>query len=392
MRMIIHLGLAGTNHRIAMIAGMLALVDLFTACSDRPIPDMTPQVGLVDVGTEDVPLYKEFVGQVYGFQDIPIRARVEGYLDGIHFEEGRPVKKGQLLYTIDPQEQQARMARTQSDLAEARIMAVNMKNELDRIQPLADINAVSERDLDAAIANKGASEANVDAARANLRVAEIELGYTRIHAPIDGLIGRTMAKVGEFVGRDPNPVILNTVSAIDHVRVQFFISERDYLELAREVHQGQADDDRQHNAKATFELILADGSLYEEHGVFDFLDRNVDATTGSIMVQVSFPNPNGLIRPGQYAKVRVRFDVKEGGVTVPQRSVREFQGRQLVYTVDGSGKVSEVQVRIGPAHGDKFLVLEGLKGGEQIVLEGLQKVRDGAQVKILEVPVAEASP
>jgi membrane fusion protein (multidrug efflux system) len=192
------------------------------------------------------------------------------------------------------------------------------------------------------------------------------------------------------VGRDPNPVILNTVSAIDSVRVQFFISERDYLELAREVHQGGAKEGKQHNAKATFELILADGSLYEEKGVFDFLDRNVDATTGSIMVQVSFPNPKGLIRPGQYAKVRVRFDVVEGGVIVPQRSVREFQGRQLVYTVDESGKVSEVAVTLGAPHNDHFLVLEGLKGGEQVVLEGLQKVRDGAQVNVM-VPTTEPS-
>lgn len=371
--------------------GLVYLIGLgLSSCSEPEAPDMTPQVGVTTIRTEDVPVYKEFVGQVYGFQDIPIRARVEGYLEGVHFDEGRPVKKGQLLYTIDPQEQQAKMARMQSGLAEARITAVQMKNDLDRIQPLADINAVSQSDLDAAVANKGASEANVDAAKANLRVAEIEMGYTRIHAPIDGLIGRTMAKVGEFVGRDPNPVILNTVSAIDSVRVQFFISERDYLELAREVHQGGSKEGKQHNAKATFELILADGSLYEEKGVFDFLDRNVDATTGSIMVQVSFPNPKGLIRPGQYAKVRVRFDVVEGGVIVPQRSVREFQGRQLVYTVDESGKVSEVAVTLGAPHNDHFLVLEGLKGGEQVVLEGLQKVRDGAQVNVM-VPTTEPS-
>ncbi|MCB0795321.1 MAG: efflux RND transporter periplasmic adaptor subunit [Flavobacteriales bacterium] len=376
----VHLLLANAwRHGILAFGVMLA-----GSCTEGPKPDMTPQVSLAPVSREAVPLYKEFVGQVYGFQDIPIRARVEGYLEGLHFEEGRPVKKGQLLYTIDPKEQQAKVARTQSDLAEARIMAVNMTNELDRIQPLADINAVSKSDLDAAIANKGASEAKVDAASANLRVAEIELGYTRIHAPIDGLIGRTMAKVGEFVGRDPNPVILNTVSAIDSVRVQFFISEKDYLALAREAHQDSIQQGTRQNAKASFELVLADGSLYEHQGVFDFLDRNVDATTGSIMVQVNFPNPNGLIRPGQYAKVRVRFDVVENGVTIPQRSVREFQGRQLVYTVDGTGTVSEVSVKVGPAHNDRYLILEGLTGNEQVVVEGLQKVRDGAQVRVME--------
>ncbi|MCB0771424.1 MAG: efflux RND transporter periplasmic adaptor subunit [Flavobacteriales bacterium] len=367
------------------VSGLLSLLITGSlSCGFPKAPDMTPQVSVVTVRTADVPVYKEYVGQVYGFQDIPIRARVEGYLEGVHFDEGRPVKKGQLLYTIDPQEQQAKLARMQSGLAEARITAVQMKNDLDRIQPLADINAVSQSDLDAAVANKGASEANVDAALANLRVAEIELGYTRIHAPIDGLIGRTLAKVGEFVGRDPNPVILNTVSAIDSVRVQFFISERDYLSLVREVQERGGSNGPGHNAKATFELVLADGGLYGEKGRFDFLDRNVDATTGSIMVQVSFPNPTGMIRPGQYAKVRVRFDVVEGGVTVPQRSVREFQGRQLVYTVDGSGKVSEVLVKLGAPHNDHFLVTEGLKGGERVVLEGLQKVRDGAQVNVME--------
>ena len=353
---------------------------LVMACGSPPKPDMTPRVVTTPVITDTVPVYREYVGQVYGRQDVPIRARVEGWIEGLHFSEGTLVKEGQLLYTIDPQPFEEQVARMQGEFAAARINATKAKSDLDRYEPLAAINAVSQSDLDAARATYGASEAQVDAAGANLRVAEIQLGYTRVKSPINGLIGKTAARRGEFVGRDPNPVIINTVSAIDSVRVQFYLSERDYLYVARRALHRDADSAHAPRPHVAFELLLADGSRYPENGRFDFMDRSVDPATGTILVQVSFPNPDLLIRPGQFAKVRVRFELLPDALLIPQRAVREFQGRHMAYVVDAEGIVHERRLELGPAHGDRYLVEDGLEAGERIVLEGVQKVRDGIQV------------
>ncbi len=191
---------------------------------------LLPEIQVINVIKKDVPLTREFLGQVYGFQDIPIRARVEGYLLGVHFEEGYPVKKGQLLYTIDSQPFETQVASMDSKVAEARTYLVNAENELARYKPLAEINAVSKSDLDAAQASRDAAVSSLDAAQANLRMSQIQLGYTRISSPINGLIGKTEARTGEFVGREPNPVILNVVSDISKIRVEFFLTEAEYLD------------------------------------------------------------------------------------------------------------------------------------------------------------------
>ncbi len=360
---------------------LTCLLGLLAACGQTPKPDMTPRVVTTAVVSDTVPVYREYVGQVYGMQDVPIRARVEGWVEGLHFAEGTLVKEGQLLYTIDPQPFEEQVARMQSELAAARINATKAKGDLDRYEPLAAINAVSQSDLDATRAIHGASEAKVDAAEANLRVARIQLDYTRVKSPISGLIGKTAARRGEFVGREPNPVIINTVSAIDSVRVQFHLSERDYLYVARRVMQRQADPVQSPNPTTAFELLLADGSLYPEQGRFDFMDRSVDPSTGTILIQASFPNPDLLIRPGQFAKVRVRTELRPDAVLIPQRAVREFQGRHLAYVVEADGTARERQLVLGPAYGDRYMVEDGVEPGEHIVLEGVQKVREGITVQ-----------
>jgi membrane fusion protein (multidrug efflux system) len=340
-----------------------------------------PDIQVMNVIQQDVPIYKEFVGQVYGLQDIPIRARVEGYLEGIHFEEGRPVKKGQLLYTIDSQPFLADEAAYESKVAEAQTYLVNAENELARYKPLAEINAVSKSDLDAAQASRDAAEASLDAAKANLRLSRINLSYTTIKSPISGLIGKTEARVGEFVGREPNPVILNMVSNIENTRVQFFITESDYIALVKEIQNESTDGKREEErGSGTFELILSDGQLYENLGVFDFIDRNVDVSTGSIMIQALFPNPKGLLRPGMYAKVRVKFETVKNGLLVPQRSITELQGQYSVYIVDNEGVVQARQIKVGEKIGDLWLITDGLSAKDQVVYEGLQKVRSEMQV------------
>ena len=364
---------------------LIILGSLFWAsCGSEEKAVVPPQnITVVEVIQKDVPIYREFVGQVYGEKDIPIRARVEGFLEGIHFEEGLAVKQGQLLYTIDPEPFQAKVNVQISKVAEAETMMIKAKSDLDRYIPLAELNAVSKSDLDAAQAQYDASESGVNAAKANLRSAQIELGYTKIYSPINGLIGITQARVGDFVGREPNPVILNVVSETNQVKVRFYLTETDYLYLSREYLERVEElsarelDERE---KAKLELILSDGSTYDHTGTVDFIDRGIDATTGSILVQANFPNSNLILRPGMYAKVKLAARNVEGAILIPQRCVMELQGLHSVYVVNDSNIVSSRQITTGPSIGDYRLVENGLNAGEKVVIDALQKVRDGVEI------------
>jgi membrane fusion protein (multidrug efflux system) len=305
---------------------------------------------------------------------------VEGFLEGIHFEEGARVEKGDLLYILESQPFEADVAAKMSRVAEAKTMLAKAKSDLDRIEPLAMEKAVSESDLDGAVARYEASIESVKAAEANLKASKIQLGYTKIYSPITGIIGKTKAKVGDFVGRSPNPVILNTVSRIDTVLVEFFITERQYLQLARRFKSEVELADKK-NRKEDLELILADGSVYGYKGKPEFIDRNVDPTTGAMLVQASFPNPQELLRPGQYAKVKALVTVVKDGILVPQRCVMELQGTYRVYVVGDGDKIEIRNVKTGPKIKQFWLITEGLKPGERIVYEGLQRVKEGAVVK-----------
>ena len=345
-----------------------------------------PEVPVFEVRQQDVPIYNELAGQIYGQKDIPIRARVDGLIEKISFVEGKRVKKGQLLYSIDPDPYLAEVASRESLLAEAITLMVNAKNELERYIPLAEMKAVSQSDLDAAQASYDAALANVDAARANLRQARIRLGYCSIEAPIDGLIGATEAREGEYVGRNPNPVILNTVSRIDTVRVQFYISEAKYLQLARAYNEGRSHEEvtrdvEEGKVRPNIELILADGTLFENKGTVDFVNSQINASTGSLLIQASFPNPSRLLRPGLYAKVRLQLTVAEDALLVPQRSLIELQGQYSVMVVDEDNTVVTRPIEVGQRIGDMILVEEGLSPGDKVVVDALQKVRSDMKVQ-----------
>jgi membrane fusion protein (multidrug efflux system) len=345
-----------------------------------------PEIPVFETQQQDVPIFNELVGQIYGLKDIPIRARVDGYLEKISFDEGSQVKKGELLYSIDPDPYLAEVAARESKVAEAITMMVNAKNELERYIPLAEMNAVSKSDLDAAQASYDASTANVEAARANLKQANIKLGYCSIKAPIDGLIGATEAREGEYVGREPNPVILNTLSRIDTVRVQFSISEGKYLELARAYTQGRTPEEVQREVEEgriepNVGLILADGSMFEEKGSIDFVNSQINSTTGSLLIQASFPNPNRLLRPGLYAKVRLQLAVAENAIVIPQRCLMELQGQFSVMVADENNAVVPRPVVIGQKMGDMVIIEEGLSPGDKVVIDALQKVRPGMTIQ-----------
>lgn len=353
---------------------------LFFACSQKEEPAQLPppNVTVYQTKAQEVPIFQEFVGQIYGLKDIAIRARVEGFLEGIHFDEGSRVKKGNLLYTLESQPFEADVAAKMSRVAEAKTRLAKAESDLNRIRPLAEQKAVSESDLDAAVAQHDASIESVKAVEANLRASKIQLGYTKIYSPISGIIGKTQAKVGDFVGRSPNPIILNEVSRIDTILVQFFITESQYLQLARR-HVSKKDPIDK-DKEVQLELILTDGSMYEHTGKFDFADRNVDPTTGAMLIQASFPNPQELLRPGQYAKIRARVKVVKDGILIPQRCVIELQGLYSVYVVDDTNKVQQRKIEVGPKVKQFWLITAGLKSGENVIYEGLQKVKEGAIV------------
>ena len=377
-----------TSIKLLCILSLLVMAACGEEKAAAPPPPVQVSVIVTQASEVEVPI--EFVGQVFGAEDIAIRARVEGFLEGIHFEEGSEVEAGKLLYTIESQPYEADVAAMMSRVAEAKTVLAKTTSDLNRIRPLAARRAVSQSDLDGAVAAYEASIAGLEAAQANLRAAKINLSYTRILAPINGIIGKTQAKVGDFVGRSPNPVILNTVSNIATVRVEFFITENQYLQVARrirEIEQGQVTQEE----RRPFKMILSDGSLYPQEGQFDFIDRGVDPTTGSILIQVSFPNPDQFLRPGQFARIRAIAERLEDGILVPQRCVSELQGIQRVFVVGSDNKVEERRVEVGPTVGSNWLILEGLKAGEKIVYEGLQKVADGAvvQPEIVSVETAE---
>ena len=362
---------------------LIALLFLYSCREQAPKQAPPPDITVVEVIQDSVAIKKDFVGQIYGEVDIPIRARVSGFLEGIHFREGFQVNKGQLLYTIDPQPFEAEVARQMSALAEARTMLAKAESDLKRYKPLAEINAVAQSDLDAVQAQYDAALAYVDAANASVRLAKINLGYCRMTSPIDGVIGKTKAKVGEFVGQDPNPVILNTVSKIGNVRVEFFLSESDFLALSRERVENirkMAKEKETKTPKETLQLILADGSTFDNRGSVDFLDREVDPSTGAILIQASFPNPDKILRPGLFARVRAIMDRIGDAILVPQKCVTEIQGNYSVYKVDAQNKIIFQPVTIGERLGDMWLIEEGLQTGDKVVLEGLQFVREGVVV------------
>ena len=357
-------------------------LSLIFSCKDESVKVIPPQkIKVYKVTTKTVPIYEEFVGQVFGEKDIPIRARVEGFLDEIHFKEGSNIEKGKLLYMIDPDQQKEAVVAKQSMVAQANTLLIQKESDLNRIKPLAALDAVSKRELDMAQAKRDAAISSLKAANADLNIAKINLSYTRILSPIDGIIGRTLAREGEFVGKNPNPVILNTVSDISNIRVQFFLSENEYLRIAEKYSKEQIDSTEGADVKKiAVELYLSNGILFDQKGQLDFIDRNIDTSTGTILVQATFPNPDKIIRPGQFVRVKVKVMDLKDALLVPQKCLIELQGQYSVLIVNKENKIETVQVVIGEKIPGYTIIKSGIKSGDQVILEGLQKAKPGLAV------------
>ena len=367
--------------KINLLFVVLSLSLIFS-CKDKSVKAFPPQkIKVYKVTTKTVPIYEEFVGQVFGEKDIPIRARVEGFLDEIHFKEGSNIEKGKLLYVIDPDSQKEAVVAKQSMVAQANTLLIQKESDLNRIKPLAALDAVSKRELDMAQAQRDAAISSLKAANADLNIAKINLSYTRILSPIDGIIGRTLAREGEFVGKNPNPVILNTVSDISNIRVQFFLSENEYLRIAEKYSKAQRDSTEGAKVKKiTVELYLSNGDLFNQKGLLDFIDRNIDTSTGTILVQATFPNPDKIIRPGQFVRVKVKVMDLKDALLVPQKCLIELQGQYSVLIVNKENKIETVQVVTGEKIPGYTIINSGIKSGDQVILEGLQKAKPGLTV------------
>lgn len=371
------------------LATLGLLVMVLTGCSKQEGPSAAlPEVYVAEVVQQDVPIYMEIVGQTQGSQDVDIRARVEGFLDTINFTEGAFVHKGDLLYQIDPKPLQAALAQAKANLATSQARLDQTTVSVNRMRPLAAQQAVSLQELDNALAAQSAASAQVDAGRAAVDKAALDLGYTTITSPIDGIVGITQVKAGNLVGSGES-TLLTTVSQVDPIIFRGGISEADYLNLARNVEASKAS---RKGSEITAQLFLADGSIYPYPGSLDAVERAVDPTTGTLAVQMSFPNPERLLRPGQYGRVRFASEIRRDALLVLQRAVQELQDRHNVVVVDADNKVTVRSVKVGPRVDDLWVIDEGLKPGERVVVEGLQRLRDGMTVNAVPVAASASSP
>ena len=340
------------------------------------------EVYVAEVQTRDVPEYLDMVGQTAGFQDVEIRARVEGFLETVNFREGSFVKRGDLLYVIDRKPFEALQAAAKADQATAQARLEKANNDVARYTPLVAKQAVSQQELDNALAARDAARSQVDAARAAVDKATLDLGYTRVFSPIAGLVGTTQVKPGNLVGRGES-TLLTTVSQVDPITFRVGITEADYLRIAKR------DPSRIGEAPKAegIELRLADGSQHPHKGKLGPVERAVDPTTGTLGAEFEFPNPDHVLRPGQFGRARVLLDVKPGMLLVQQRAVQELQNLYSVAVVDGEGKVSFRNVKVGPRIDSMWVIEEGLRSGERVVVEGLQRVQEGATVTAKPAPV-----
>ncbi|MFO7998426.1 MAG: efflux RND transporter periplasmic adaptor subunit [Bacteroidales bacterium] len=335
-----------------------------------------PEVEVVNVIEKNVPVYHDYVASMDGLVNATILAQVQGYLIKQNYQEGSLVKKGQLLFEIDPRPFQALLDVARAVLARHEAVLKTARATLSRILPLAEANAVSQKDRDDAIGRVDSAEAQVLAAKAEVWKAELDLSFTKIKSPIDGIAGAAKAQIGDLVGT-PQSLELTIVSTVDPIKVYVPISEREYLQASKNAKNKKGD-----SAKAQFELFLADGTLWPHKGTLAFADRQVDPQTGTIRIAILFSNPENILRPGQYARVRAFMESEKKAMMVPQRAVGELQGIYQVAVVDANDTVRIRNVKVGERLESFWIIKEGLKPGERVVVEGFQKVHDGVKVNL----------
>jgi len=362
-----------TPSLLALLAAGLTITA--TSCKKAAPAAPPPTVVVMDVAATNAPASAEFIGQLDSPQNVEVRARVEAFVDKIIFTEGTEVKEGDPLFKLDDKPLQEKLAAANGSLAEARAALNKYEKDVARLTPLAEKKAVPQQDLDNAIAYVDVGKAAVLSAEANVQSAVLDVGYCDVRAPISGMIGAKMVQMGELVGKG-SPTLLATISQLDPIWFYCNVSEVDYL---------RAEADRLRSGKhiedVPITLILSDGSAHPEKGNVIFVDRAVDPKTGTLRMRAAFANPQRLLRPGMFARAIADLGVRPDSILVPERAVAELQGKNFVWVISPDNKAVQRPVAVGRQIGEKLLITEGLKPGERIVVEGLQKVRDGLTVK-----------
>ena len=375
------------------IAGAVVLaiiaVALYFIFRKRPQPEVHPTVVVETVTTDDMEIYGEYVGRIRAQQFVEIRARVEGYLEEMLFEEGTYIKKDQVLFVIDPKLYKARVDGARAQLQKDKALELKAKRDLDRIRPLFEQNAASQLDLDNAIASYESAVSAVIMSEADLAQAELALGYTTVRSPISGYISERNVDIGTLVGPGGKS-LLATIVKSDTVRVDFSMTALDYLRSKeRNVNLGHQDPTREWHPYIT--VTLADDSVYPYEGLVDFADPQVDPQTGTFSVRAEMPNPDHVLLPGQFTKVKLLLDVREGAVVVPSKAVIIEKGGAFIYVIRPDNVAERRFIELGPETDNMMIVERGLIPGERIVVEGYHKLMPGMTVEIVEPVAGEAA-
>src|SRR5438093_5544638 len=361
-------------HILAAVTALLWLA----GCKGKPqaTPPPPPTVEVVAVKQADVPIYHEWIGVLDGLVNAHIRAQVTGYLMTQNYREGDPIKTGDLLFEIDPRPFQAALDQAKGHLAQAEAKLGKTRLDVKRYAPLVKDKAISQEEYDDAVQANLEAKAAVVAAKAQVEQAELNLGFTRIISPIDGIASIANGQIGDLVG--PGTGELTTVSTVDPIKVYYNVTEQAYINFTKLFATER--DRYERLGQLEIELLLADGAVYPLKGRIYAADRQISPTTGALRVAALFPNPNNALRPGEFGRVRVKFDLAKGALLVPQRAVSELQGSYQVAVVEADNKIHIQPVRIGERSGALWIIQEGLHPGQSIVVEGIQKVKEGATV------------
>jgi membrane fusion protein (multidrug efflux system) len=370
----------------AIVAASSALV-LASTCGKKAEgpPPAPPEVLVTPVVQQDVPVTKEWIGTLEGSVDAEIRSKVQGYVLRRAYEEGSFVRKGTLLFEVDPRQFQAAFNQASGSVARAEAQLAKTRQDVERYTPLAAQKAISQQELDNAISARDEAIGALAAAKASADQSQLNVEWSRVTSPIDGITGIAQVQVGDLVDGQR---VLTSVSSVDPIRVRFSISEQEYMRSAAKLNA------EANRAASTLELelVLADGSVFAQKGRPIVLNRQVDVKTGTISILGEFPNPGNLLRPGQYAKVRAVVDLRKGALCIPQRAVSELQGNYMVGVVKPDGTAEMRAVVAGPRFGSLWVIEKGLEAGDQVVVEGLQLVRSGGKVTAKQAPASDAAP
>jgi len=361
------------------------LVLLAAGCDSTKAAPSPPPVA-VEVATvvqQDTPIYSEWVATLDGYINAQIQPHVTGYIVRQNYKEGAVVRQGDVLFEIDPRPFKAALDQAKAQLAQSEAQLGKARLDVERDTPLAQARAIAQSQLDTEVQAKLGAQAQVDAAKANVEQAQLNLEWTKVTSLVTGIAGIAQVQIGNLVG--PNS-ILTSVSQVDPIKAYFTVSEKEFTDFHRRFPTETTVEEQR--KRIPLQLLLSDGAVYEQTGRISFADREVNPATGTIRIAGLFPNPTNLLRPGGYGRIRASVRSRDGALLVPQRAVTELQGSYQVAVVGDDNKVSIRPVTVGERVGRLWIVNEGVKPGERVIIEGLQKVRDGAAVKA--VPAAPA--